>query len=158
MTNLLRFLMLLALGLWLGAILCFGVIVAPTLFATLPTRDLAGAVVSAALAKLHMVGFICGGVFLLALLAYRALKGKVSLAFLQVLLVIVMLACTAYSEFGVGRRMNALKNNMGVIDNVPHEDPRRVAFNHLHKYSEDLEYAVFGCGLVTLLLASRRVS
>ncbi len=150
--------MLLALGLWLGAIVCFGVIVAPTLFAVLPTHNLAGLVVSSALAKLHIGAFLCGGVFLLAMLFYRALGGKSSLSIVQILLVLVMLGCTAYSEYGVSRRLNALKAEMGVIDNVPRTDPRRVAFNNLHRYSEGLEHVVLGCGLVTLLLASRRVS
>jgi len=45
----LRFLMLLSLVVWLGGLIFFSFVVAPTLFSVLPTRHLAGSVVSRSL-------------------------------------------------------------------------------------------------------------
>ncbi|HUO60304.1 MAG TPA: DUF4149 domain-containing protein [Candidatus Acidoferrales bacterium] len=156
--TLLRFLTFLALGLWLGAILFFGIAVAPTAFAVLPTHALAGEVVSGSLAKLHTLAFICGGLLLVLFLLSSTLRGRGAFGAIKILLVVVMLASTAYAQYGVGKKMLALRNNMGVIDNVPKNDPRRVEFNRLHRYSEAAEHVVFFCGLGVLLLASRRVS
>ncbi|HVP64105.1 MAG TPA: DUF4149 domain-containing protein [candidate division Zixibacteria bacterium] len=154
----LRFLVFLALGLWLGAILFFGIAVAPTAFAVLPTHALAGEVVSGCLAKLHTLAFICGGLLLIVFLLSGTIRGRGVSGVAKIVLVLVMLGCTAYGQYGVGKKMLALRNGMGVIDNVLKTDPRRVEFNRLHKYSEAAEHTVFFCGLGVLLLASRRVS
>ena len=154
----LRFLVFLALGLWLGAILFFGIAVAPTAFAVLPTHALAGEVVSGSLAKLHTLAFICGGLLLLLFLLSGTLRGRGAAGIAKIVLVLAMLGCTAYAQYGVGKTMLNLRTQMGVIDNVPKNDPRRVEFNRLHKYSEAAEHAVFFCGLGVRLLASRRVS
>ncbi len=62
----LRFVRTLSLGLWLGSILFFGAVVAPTAFGVLPTRNEAGMIVSGSLAGLHWLGIVCGLLFLLA--------------------------------------------------------------------------------------------
>ena len=63
--SLLRFFMLLALVIWIGGIIFFAAVVAPTLFKVLPTHQLAGAVVSRSLGILHWMGIVCGIVFLI---------------------------------------------------------------------------------------------
>jgi hypothetical protein len=68
---------------------------------------------------------------------------------------VAMMAITLIAHFGIERRMNTLKSNMGVIDVVPQQDARRVEFNHLHAWSERLEGSVFFCGLVLLYLVVR---
>jgi hypothetical protein len=156
--TLLRFLVFLALGLWLGAILFFGIAVAPTAFAVLPTHALAGEVVSGSLAKLHTLAFICGGLLLILFLLSGKLRGHGAAGLAKIVLVVVMLGCTAYTQYGVGKTMLNLRTQMGKIDDVPKNDPRRIEFNRLHKYSEAAEHVVFFCGLGVLLLASRRVS
>jgi len=59
MKNLARILRTLALTLWLGGILFFGAVLAPTAFRVLPTIHDAGLVVGASLASLHHIGLIC---------------------------------------------------------------------------------------------------
>ena len=49
MLTVFRFLELLSLGVWVGAALFVGVLLAPGAFALLPTRELAGSVVGMAL-------------------------------------------------------------------------------------------------------------
>ena len=67
----LRFLMLLALIVWIGGIIFFAFVLAPTLFGVLPTTKLAGDVVNATLTKLHWMGLISGVVFLICSLLYN---------------------------------------------------------------------------------------
>ena len=61
----LRFLMLLSLVVWIGGLIFFAFVVAPTVFhpGILPTRQLAGNVVNRSLGILHGIGLVCGIVF-----------------------------------------------------------------------------------------------
>jgi hypothetical protein len=54
--------------------------------------------------------------------------------------------------------MESLRNAMGVVENVPHEDARRVQFNRLHVWSTRLEESVFVVGLVLMFLEVRALS
>ena len=59
MTALLRFVHLLALGLWIGSIVFFSLVTAPGLFGALP-RDQAGQAVSAIFPRYYAFGAACG--------------------------------------------------------------------------------------------------
>lgn len=153
----LRTLMLLALIAWIGGIIFFAFVLAPTVFSVLPTRELAGNVVNPTLNKLHWIGLISGIVFLICSLLYNRLLYAQMRAFSPAhLLLVVMLVLTALSQFGVTPRMAALRSDMGVIDNVRSDDPRRVEFNRLHVWSTRLEGGVFFCGLGLVALTARR--
>lgn len=152
----LRFLKQLALGLWLGSIFFFASVVAPAVFAVLPTHALAGAVVSRSLASLHWIGLVCGCVFLLSSLLIAVLEGGPAPFHARDLLIVLMMAITLLAHYGVERRMNNLRNEMGVIDLVPRDDPRRVTFNRLHAWSTRMEGSVFICGLALLYLTTRK--
>ena len=157
--NFLRFLAYLSLAIWIGGIFFFAAVLAPTVFSVLPTRALAGLVVGRSLTALHYIGLVSGVVFLVASLLYGKLRdgGAEPFAARHVLLVL-MLAITLYSQFGLGARMLRLRDNMGQIDLVAQDDPRRVEFNRLHHWSTRLEGTVFFFGLGVLFLASRRLS
>ena len=153
----LRTLMLLALIIWIGGIIFFAFVVAPTLFTVLPIRELAGNVVSRSLTALHWMGLVSGLVFLLCSVVYNRLKDpKAKLFSTAHVLMVVMLALTAISQFGITPRMRALRADMGVIDNVPATDARRVAFDHLHGWSTRAEGGVLLCGLAVVVLTARR--
>src|SRR5882724_5038999 len=70
---LLRYLMLLSLIVWLGGLIFFSFVVAPTVFSVLPTRHLAGSVVSRSLTALHWIGIVSGTVFLTTSMLYSRL-------------------------------------------------------------------------------------
>ncbi len=63
--------MLLALIVWIGGIIFFAFVLAPTLFGVLPTTKLAGDVVNATLTKLHWMGLVSGVIFLICSLLYN---------------------------------------------------------------------------------------
>lgn len=156
--TLLRFLMLLALVVWIGGIFYFAAVLAPTVFSVLPTRALAGAVVSRSLTALHYIGIASGVVFLIASMLYaRISTGSAEPLAARHLLVFVMLLITLYAQFGLGARMLRLRDSMGQIDLIAKDDPRRVEFNRLHHWSTRLEGTVFFLGLGVLYLASRRL-
>lgn len=151
----LRFLRLLSLGLWLGAFFFFAAAIAPLLFAVLPTRAMAGLVVGRALASLHWLGIGCALVFLLASALIALLRGGGSPFQRRDLLLAAMLGITLYLQFGYQPKMLKLRDGMGVIDNIPVNDPRRVEFNRMHVWSERMEGAVFFLGVALLYLVVR---
>jgi len=157
--NVLRFLMLLALVVWIGGIIFFAAAVAPTVFKVLPTRDLAGAVVTRSLGILHWMGIVCAIVFLVASMLHAySTRGAAHPLAPRHLLVYVMLALTIISQFVVSAKMAALRAAMGEIDLVPIADVRRIAFNQLHAWSTRLESGVLILGLIVLFLVARRLS
>jgi Domain of unknown function (DUF4149) len=148
--TLLRLLMMLSLGIWLGGIVLFAVL-APTAFSVLPTRHLAGSIVGPMLSKLHWIGLISGIIFLISSLSYsRIATGDVHALSARNLLLCIMLVLTLISQFGITSRMAALRSSMGEIDNVPPSDAARVEFNALHAWSTRLEVGVLILGLVAL--------
>jgi uncharacterized membrane protein len=155
----LRTLMLLSLIVWIGGIIFFAFVLAPTVFTVLPTRELAGNVVNPSLIRLHWMGLISGVVFLIcSLLHNRAQYAEMRAFSLAHLLIVAMLALTLVSQFAITPRMAALRSDMGVIDNVPISDARRVEFNNLHVWSTRTEGGVFFLGLVVVVLTARRWS
>src|ERR1035438_2429081 len=58
-----RYLMLLSLVIWIGGLIFFAFVLAPTVFAVLPTRQLAGNVVNRSLGIMHWMAISCGVVF-----------------------------------------------------------------------------------------------
>lgn len=153
--------MLLALVLWLGGLIFFAFVVAPTVFnpGILPTRDLAGNVVNRSLGILHAIGLVCGVVFVIASMIYSKLTAGSAQPFAAIhLLVYLMLILTLVAQFGVAPKMAALRADMGVIDNIPLTDARRVEFNSLHHWSTRLGGGILILGLGVLLLTARRLS
>jgi uncharacterized membrane protein len=157
--SILRFLMLLSLVVWIGGIVFFAFVLAPAVFSVLPTRHLAGQVVTRALTALHWMGLVSGLVFAITSMAYaRATTGTPQALAARHLLVYAMLLLTVVSQFGISPRMHALRASMGQIDNVPAENPARVQFNALHAWSTRLESGVLLLGLGALYLTARRLS
>jgi uncharacterized membrane protein len=155
----LRFVMLLSLVIWIGGIIFFAAVVAPTVFTVLPTHDLAGKVVSRSLGALHWMGIVSGVVFLIASMWYSRLNlGFAHPLATRNVLVMIMLALTLISVFVVGAKMLTLRGDIGIIDNVPQSDPRRVEFNELHRWSTRLEVGVLAMGLAVLYLTGKGLS
>ena len=69
----LRFLMLLSLAVWLGGLIFFAFVLAPTAFSPglLPTRHMAGSIVGRSLDRLHYMAIVSGIIFLIASMLYE---------------------------------------------------------------------------------------
>jgi hypothetical protein len=69
-----------------------------------------------------------------------------------------MIILTLVGMFGIASRMLVLRQQMGVIDDVPQDDARRVEFNRLHEWSTRIEGSVLVLGLALLYLTARRMT
>ena len=154
-----RYLMLLSLVVWIGGLIFFAFVVAPTVFAVLPTRQLAGNVVARSLGILHWIAISCGVVFAItSMIDSRAVNGVAQPFALRNLVIYAMIILTMVGMFGIAPRMLALRQQMGVIDEVSHDNPLRVEFNRLHVWSTRIESSVLVLGLALLYLTARRMS
>jgi hypothetical protein len=153
--------MLLSLVVWIGGLIFFAFVVAPTVFhpGILPTRQLAGNVVNRSLGILHWMGLSCGLLFAVtSMIDSRLVNGVAEPFALRHLLVYLMIILTLVSMFGVASKMLVLRNQMGLIDSVPQDDARRVEFNRLHVWSTRIEGTVLLLGLGLLFMTARRMT
>jgi hypothetical protein len=151
----LRYLMFLSLILWLGGLMFFAFVLAPTVFSVLPTRHLAGNVVAGSLSSLHWMGIISGIVFLLSSIAYSQIaKGTPRLFAARHLLIVLMLILTLVSQFSIMPRMDTLRSSIGEIDSIPPNNPARMQFDALHVWSTRVEGGVLLLGLVVVYLTA----
>lgn len=149
----LRFVRVVALGAWIGAIVYFATVVTEGAFSVLPNPDQAGLLVGFTLSGLHLMGLIAAAVFVVAsVLATRSLKAFVEPAVIGVILMAVL---TILSQSYVIPRMAVLRTQMVSVQATPGGDPRRTEFDRLHAVSVDLEGAVLLTGLIALFLAAR---
>jgi Domain of unknown function (DUF4149) len=154
--SILRFLMILSLAVWIGGLIFFAV-TAQTAFSVLPSRHLAGSVVGSALGKLHWMALISGIVYLISSITYSKLSADpVHIFAARHLIIVLMLALTIISQWGITPRMHALRTSVGEIDNVPPTDPARLQFNRLHVWSEQLEKAILVLGLIAIYLTAQQ--
>lgn len=156
--NFLRFLALLALAIWIGALIFFPV-VARTSFTVLPSIHWAGLVVRDSLIDLHWMGIFAGIIFLAcSLIDNRLTVGRPRVFALSHILIIVMLALTAISQFAIIPRMDVLRITAGEVSALPAGNPIRAQFDSLHAWSTRIEMTVLVMGLVVLYSVARRFS
>jgi hypothetical protein len=153
----LRFLMLLSLVVWLGGLIFLAFVEAPTVFSPglLPTRQTAGSIIGRSLDILHYMAIISGIIFLIASMLYnRMTVGNPRPLAARHLLIALMLLLTAISQFAITPKMHAIRAEIavevGVIDDLPPDNPQRREFDRLHAWSEKFEEAVLLLGLVAL--------
>ena len=155
--QILAFIEVLLLGLWLGAMAFFSFAVAPGAFETLGVRELAGKVVTSNIIKVEWLGLIIGPLLILIQLAtWKSRRGAGLVKIIHLILLVVMTAAAALSRMWVTEKMVSLRIAMGgVIDNVAEDDPLKIQFNDLHQYSVALMSVALFAGLAVLFLTVR---
>jgi hypothetical protein len=146
----------LVLGLWLGALVFFGAVLAPIAFSQLPSLfptpaagfHAAGLIVGGSLVRLHWIGLVCGLIFLalsvLARVHYRTIIP-------QGALVLAMMLLTAYSQFFIIPQMDTARESVGGnVAAVAADNPGRQIFDRLHQRSVHVESLVLLCGIAAL--------
>jgi hypothetical protein len=154
----LRFLMVLSLVVWLGGVIFLAFVEAPTVFSPglLPPRHLAGSIVGRSLDLLHYMAIVSGVVFLIASMLYnRMSSGMARPLAARHLLIVLMLLLTVISHFAISPKMHALRAEVGVMDNLPLDNPQRREFDRLHVWSEKFEEAVLLLGLVAIYVTAQ---
>jgi uncharacterized membrane protein len=149
----LRFLMLLSLVCWIGGLIFFAFVLAPTVFApgVLPNTHLAGNIVGRALGKLHWIAIVSGIIFLGSSMLYsRITDGTAHVFALRNVLVFLMLGLTMLSQFWIIPRMDALRATVNDFAAVAIDNTARMQFDALHVWSTRVESAVLLLGLVVI--------
>lgn len=154
--NFLSNIRLLLLGLWLGAAVFF-VAVAQSAFAVLPSRELAGAVVSRTLMIVNLSGLAIGLILLATSFIRRLNIAPFRLWSERILLVVLTAAC-AVGQFVIALWLSFVRAQMGgrPIDEIPLEDPLRIQFNQLHQYSQWALLAAMAAALVLFFLIGQK--
>ena len=156
MKTLLRTLLYLALIVWLGAETFFPVVAAITFTTLTPDTHTAGSIVGHLLRILHGMGLVSGMVALALLAlapAWNIYKPRAVLA--PMILVVLMIALTAYSQFAIIPAMERDRIAAGgAIDAADAANPSRIQFNKLHNRSEHVEEAILLLGVATVALVA----
>ena len=147
----------LLLGIWLGSMMFFSFAVAPSAFAVLPTREMAGVIVTSSIGKLEVLVLFFGVLLVLIHAAkWRRTSASSRIKMLKAFLLLLMIASAGLSRFWISPAMVSLRAQMGGhIDDVAATDPLRIQFNDLHQYSVGLMSAAMISGLVVLFLTVR---
>ena len=157
MKTLLRTILYLALLVWLGAEIFFPIAAAVTFTTLAPDTHTAGTIVGHLLRILHCMGVVSGMIALATLALapwFGVYKPRPVLA--PMILLVVMLACTVYSQNGIIPAMERDRIAAGgAIDTANASNPYTAHFNRLHRRSESVEGAILLLGLVTVVLVAR---
>ena len=134
---------------WVGSLWTVGYLAAPTLFATLADRALAGTIAGSLFRVEAWVSVVCGLLLLVLLFADRGFAKRRSC----IVLVVLMLVCLSVGYFGLQPYMAALKEaavaNGGVMTEAV-----RARFGMLHGVASVIYLVKSVLGLV-LVLKSR---
>jgi hypothetical protein len=153
---------LLVLALWLGAAVYFSSVVAPSVFSVLRAfqlpnvGEIAGTLVTRTLAVVNVSGFIISVLLMVAAVALGKAIGQRSFIF-ELAALVVLAVSTAAGQWVIAAKMRALRVAMVLpVDQVPIDDPRRIAFNRLHGYSVTaLSIAMIAALIAFLIIAYR---
>jgi hypothetical protein len=152
MKTAIRAIIFLLVVLWLGGVMFFP-IVAASAFTSIPDTHAAGTIVAKCLRILHYEGLFAGAAIILLLLAAQTAKALPRPVGAPVLVTLIMLGLTAFSQFSIIPRMENDRIAVGgAIDAAPPNDPHRAEFNRLHGLSERVEEGVLLGGIVLVVL------
>ena len=151
-----RIVVWLAVVVWLGGLLFFP-ITAWAAFSSIADTHAAGTIVAKCIGVLHHEGLFAGCLIVVFLELGALLQAfRRSTAWVGIVVTLLMLACTAWSQFSIIPRMERDRIAAGgAIDSVPKTDPRHADFDRLHNVSTDVEEAVMIGGLILVILLAR---
>ena len=158
MQGFLRLMQLLAIVVWIGGLVFFAFVLAPTAFGVLPGIQEAGLVVGSSLKVFDKLALVCGAIFLAATAglfrkAPMRIRGRYEIEFL---LAGVMILATAYLQWNIIPSMdNDQLQAGGDVNKLARTDPTWQHFDKLHHRSEGVAGMVLVVGLGVLFFMSR---
>jgi uncharacterized membrane protein len=144
MSLVLKWFYLLALIVWVGEVVFFSFVVAPSLFQTFSAGD-AGRAVGAIFPNYYRIGYVCGAVLLIAGTALLGAAGSRLWWSVNSLLVAVMLGATLYAGLVIQPRAAALRPQ---IHEASAPQTIKDEFSRLHRLAVMLNGVVLLGGLV----------
>jgi uncharacterized membrane protein len=161
MTGILRALRLLAMVVWVGGLIFFAFVEAPTAFHVMGTNQQFAQLIGGSLEALNQFGIICGFAFLLSTIGlwYRTDPKGRRLLLVQAALIILMITGTQIVQRSIVPAMERDRAAAGGdINAVPKDNAARVDFDRLHHLSENVEGMVLFLGIGVVLVMSVEVS
>jgi uncharacterized membrane protein len=155
MRYVLRALRLLAMVVWVGGLIFFAFVEAPTAFHIMGTTRQFALLIGGSIAGINHLGQIAGMVFVIASLLLWKHSSRITRKLLgaELLLVILMMAVTAYVQMHIVPAMERDRAAVGGdITSVPADNPTRAHFDALHARSEKVEGTGLFLGLGVVLL------
>jgi hypothetical protein len=147
MTVVLRFLFLGGLCVWIGAIVFFSFVIAPSLFQTLPAET-AGRVLSVVFPRYYLLGLVAGAIAVPTALALGFLSQRRGRWLGMAGVMVLMVAMAGYAAGVIVPRTDALRPHLA---HGPEPDAMaQVEFQRLHRQAVVLNAATLLCGLGVL--------
>jgi uncharacterized membrane protein len=154
MTQSVKWLYVLTLAVWIGSIVFFSFVVAPTVFKTLKPED-AGVLIRRIFSKYYLIGIICAaiGIVCVGLLLTDRAFGKWP-AILSLLLLAGMGGTDLWLRQGVMPHMNHLRDQRATIESSgkPPDEELEREWKALHQLSVRMNGVVLLGGLVLVFL------
>lgn len=138
----LRSLLWLLLGGWVGSWALFGLVIAPTAFRVLPTTEIAGTLIGPVLTAMHLYGAVAG--FGVAGVAVALRRGR-----LRVMLPVLLAVACLYSQFGVSGEISEIRDQVFGPEGT---EALAARWTSLHRLSMGIYLAVSGAILWLLVL------
>jgi uncharacterized membrane protein len=155
MNTLLRALRLLSIVVWVGGLIFFAFVEAPTAFEVMGTNRQFALLIDGSITALNRLGHAAGLLFLLAslLLWLRSSSRSRQLLLAQIVLVVLMIGATLYVQHGIIPAMERDRAAAGGdIASVPASNSSRIDFDRLHALSEKFEGLALLLGLAVVVL------
>ncbi len=138
----LRSLLWLLLGGWVGSWALFGLVIAPTAFRVLPSTEIAGTVIGPVLTTLHLFGAAAG--FGVSAIAAVFRRGR-----LRVALPLLLAVACLYSQFGVSAEISEIRDQ---VFGPEGNEALAARWGSLHRLSLGIYLTVSGAILWLLVL------
>lgn len=154
MLNVLRFILLISMVVWIGMLIFFTFFVAPSIFKVLP-RELASDLVGEIFPKYWMIGYAAGVLSLLSLIAISLIEKAFPAA--RISLVALMTAMTFYSGLIVGEKARMMSAEIRNIQDPVKKEEMRARFKKIHAESAAINLAVMASGITVIFFMSRNL-
>lgn len=158
MGHVLRSLYLLSLAAWIGAIIFFSFIAAPTIFQAVPV-EVAGKVVSRIFPRYYLLGFGAGILALVSFLGLASMSGEWgALKVFNALLLAGMLGTGLYAGTLVQSQVNEARRQIEQVADRSQVSPDlKAEFDRGHRLAVILNAVVLLLGLLVLLLTATQL-
>lgn len=152
MLNILRFILLMSVVVWVGMLVFFTFFITPSVFKVLP-RELAADLVSDIFPKYWTVGYVAGILSITSLLGISFIeKGFPAI---RIALLGLMTAVTFYSGIVVGGKAKAKLSEMKAASDPVRKEEIRSEFKKIHFKSAALNMVVIVTGVGVVFFMSR---
>ena len=151
----LRFVYLVSLVAWVGGIIFFSFVGAPSTFQAVPV-EMAGKVVARIFPRYYLLGFVAGLAALVAFLGLARMSGQWdALKIANTVLLTAMLGTGLYAGTVVQRQANEVRRQIESFEDRAQVRPElRIEFGRLHRLAVILNGVVLCLGLVVVFVTA----